>query len=377
MKPINVLSLFDGMSGGQIALERAGITVANYFASEIDRYAIKVTQHHYPNTHQLGTILGWKSWQLPKIDLVIAGSPCQGFSKAGKGLNFDDPRSKLFLTFLDILNDQIEKNHKVLWMLENVKMKKEWRDYISDLLGVEPVLINSALVSAQNRERLYWANFSITQPEDKGILLKNIIEQGEVDRSKSYNIDANYWKGGNPKSYFGKGRRQLVFRVGTAADISGHDYNKRIYSTEGKSPALNTGSGGNLQPKISLVVPEATKQGYVEIEDGEGVDLTFPNSKTRRGRRRSKKSIALLTGVEFYWYENQTYRKLTPKECERLQTVKDDWTSIVSNTQRYKMLGNGWTIDTIVHIFNCSPLKTSLDRLQIDSTLPQSLPSST
>lgn len=369
MKPINVLSLFDGMSCGQIALERAGIPVANYYASEIDKYAIKVTQSHYPNTHQLGTILNWKSWQLPKIDLVIAGSPCQGFSKAGKGLNFDDPRSKLFFTFLDILNYHKEQNPDLMWWLENVRMKKEWQNVISGLVGVQPVNINSALVSAQNRERLYWANFPITQPEDKGILLKDIIEQGEVDREKSYTIDANYFKGGNPKSYFDKGRRQLIFefkhqsekramvRVGTADDIAGHDYNRRIYSPMGKSPTLNTESGGNLEPKIAIV-PEATKKGYVEIEDGMGVDLTFPNSKTRRGRKMDKKSNALLTGVEFYWYENQTYRKLTPLECERLQTVEDNWTSMVSNTQRYRMLGNGWTVEVIAHIINCSPLGT-------------------
>lgn len=248
---INVLSCFDGMSGGQIALERAGIPVDNYFASEIDKYAIKVTMEHYPKTIQLGDIMGWREWSLPKIDLLIGGSPCQGFSNAGLGLNFDDPRSKLFFTYVDILKALKEKNPDLQFLLENVKMKKEWQKIITDHVGVEPVLINSALVSAQNRQRLYWANWKIEQPEDKGILLKDIIEHGEVDRDKSYTIDANYFKGGSPKyierTYHGKSKRQAVFehqshkramvkqvlRIGTADDVKGHDYNKRIYSPEG------------------------------------------------------------------------------------------------------------------------------------------------
>ena len=278
MKSINVLSLFDGMSGGQIALERAGIPVANYYASEIDKYAIQVTQSHYPNTHQLGTILNWENWQLPKIDLVIAGSPCQGFSKAGKGLNFDDPRSKLFFTFMDILNYHKKQNPDLLWMLENVKMKKEWKDYISDLLGVEPVLINSALVSAQNRERLYWAYFPITQPEEKGILLRDIIEQNVEEKylggyNPTYKSQSNSLNNLNGKSNVicaGTHGYALGYipvspiRVGTASDINGHDYNKRIYSTEGKSPTLNAGSGGNLEPKISI---KTIAHGYIKEKE--------------------------------------------------------------------------------------------------------------
>lgn len=356
MKPINVLSLFDGMSGGQIALERAGISVANYYASEIDKYAIKVTQSHYPNTHQLGTVLYWKNWQLPKIDLVIAGSPCQGFSKAGKGLNFDDPRSKLFFTFMDILNHHKKQNSDLLWMLENVKMKKEWKDYISDLLGVEPVLINSALVSAQNRERLYWANFPIIQPEDKGILLKDIIEPSVEEKylggyNPAYKSQSNSLHNLNGKSNnicagthgYALGYIPVTpVRVGTASDINGHDYNKRIYSTEGKSLTLNAGSGGNLEPKISTRYVDRT---------GREIKKYSTKSGTVREAYRIKDNFAIMMN-------NDEYRKLTPIECERLQTVEDNWTSMVSNTQRYKMLGNGWNIDTIVHIINCSPLGT-------------------
>src|SRR5690606_18870286 len=169
-KGINVLSLFDGMSCGQIALERAGIKVNNYFASEIDKHAIKVTQHNYPNTIQLGDVTQVKGEDLPKIDLLIGGSPCQGFSFAGKQLNFEDPRSKLFFEFVRLLK---ECNPKY-FLLENVVMKKEFEQVITEHLGVEPIKINSALVSAQNRERLYWANFPIEQPKDKGIKLIDI-----------------------------------------------------------------------------------------------------------------------------------------------------------------------------------------------------------
>ena len=157
MSTINVLSLFDGISCGQVALERAGIKVDKYYASEIDKNVIKVTQHNYPNTIQLGDVSSWKEWNIDwsSIDLVMGGSPCQGFSNAGKGLNFEDPRSILFFVFVDILNHIKKLNPNVKFLLENVKMKKEWKDIISSFMGVEPVFINSALVSAQNRQRLY------------------------------------------------------------------------------------------------------------------------------------------------------------------------------------------------------------------------------
>lgn len=369
MKPITVLSLFDGMSCGQIALERVGIPVKKYYASEIDKYAIKVTQCHYPDTIQLGDINNWKEWDIETPDLIIAGSPCQGFSNAGHGLNFEDPRSKLFFTFCKILAHYHPKNPNLKYMLENVKMKKEWKDVITDYMKVEPVLINSALLSAQNRQRLYWANWDIPQPEDKGIFLKDIVESGEVDRDKSYTVDANYFKGGSPKylerTYHGKAKRQVVFEhqshkramVRENGSIEVENIYKsggiagRIYSVEGKSPTLRTPTGGNHMPKI-LIVPESTKKGYAEIQAGECVDLGANGSKTRRGKRMIKKVNALSTNHNINYFNGFTYRKLTPVECERLQTVEDNWTSMVSNTQRYKMLGNGWTIDVIAHILN-------------------------
>jgi DNA-cytosine methyltransferase len=311
---MNVLSLFDGMSCGQIALERANIPVENYFASEIDKYAMAVTNQHYPNTIQLGNITDWESWYIDwsVIDLVLAGSPCQGFSTAGKGLNFDDPRSKLFFVFIDILNTIKKHNPKVKFLFENVKMKKEWENIITEFVDVAPIMIDSALVSAQSRKRVYWTNIpSVEQPKDRGIILTDIIEWGEVDREKSYCIDANYYKGGNPKSYFEDGRRQLVFK---------HQSHRRAM--------VKTIPHGYMKEKIV----ERTKYPSLVSQS--------PDTKY------------VIQGAA-------RWRKLSPLECERLQTVSDDWTLVhhpkfknrmMSNNQRYKMLGNGWTVDVIVHI---------------------------
>lgn len=297
---MNVLSLFDGMSCGQIALERAGINVSKYYAAELDKYAITVTQANYPDTIQLGDVTNWREWDIdwPSIDLLIGGSPCQGFSFAGKQLAFDDPRSKLFFVYVDILNHIRKHNPSVKFMLENVKMKKEYLDVISEHLGVQPVFINSALVSAQNRQRYYWANWQFGQPEDKGVVLSDIIENGVVDRDKSYCIDANYHKGGNPEQYFNKSRRQLVFII-----QRGRGFNKGgVKAIDGKAPSLSSSSWHH--------------------------------------------NNHLTDGV--------SYRKLTPVECERLQTVPDNYTAHVSNTQRYRMLGNGFTVEVISHILSCN-----------------------
>lgn len=258
---LNVLSLFDGMSCGQLALQRAGIGVNQYFASEIDPYAIKVTQANWPNTVQLGDVTKVNATNLPKIDLLIGGSPCQGFSFAGKQLNFDDPRSALFFEFVRLLKEC----KPAYFLLENVKMKKQYQDVISEHLGVEPIFINSALVSAQNRQRLYWTNIiGVEQPADKGIILADILESGEVDS-------------------------RMV--------------------TDGKSYSLTAKYSGAV--------------AWNSIE------------------RKQRTMVC----------ENITHRKLTPVECERLQTVPGNYTVGVSNTQRYKMLGNGWTVDVVAHIF--------------------------
>lgn len=303
IKALNVCSLFDGMSCGQIALQRAGVPVNAYYASEVDIYATEITKKNYPDTIHLGDVRYVNGDDLAHIDLLIGGSPCQGFSFAGGQLNFDDPRSKLFFEFVRIKN---ECNPKY-FLLENVKMKKESEYVISDMLGVDPIEINSNLFSAQNRKRLYWTNIPFDRAiTDKNIKLKDIIEHGIVDRDKSHCLDANYWKGGNLTSYFEKHRRQLVFsedglcHVGLA-DVNGYDLMKRVYHIEGKSPTLNACTGGNREPKIAV--------------------------------------------------GDKLWRKLSPLECERLQTVPEGYTEGVSNTQRYKMLGNGWTVDVIAHIF--------------------------
>ncbi len=336
---MNVLSMFDGMSCGQIALERSGFKVDNYYASEIDKYAIKVTQANYPKTIQLGDINNWKNWALlfdwSEIDLVLAGSPCQGFSFAGKQLAFNDPRSRLFFTFVDVLNTIRTKNPKVKFLLENVKMKKEYLEVITEYLGVKPIFINSNLVSAQNRQRYYWSNFSekIQLPKDKGIILADILEEDGyyTDRLKSHCLDANYFKGGNLKQYFEKHRRQLVFspeglcHIGEA-DIKGNDVIKRVYAREGKAPCLTAICGGNQEPKVSMI-----------------------RIKSKCVRASGRKSF---DRHEWDSVDEKHWRKLTPIECERLQTVSDGYTDHVSNTQRYKMLGNGWNVDTIVHLFS-------------------------
>lgn len=315
---MNILSLFDGMSCAQIALNRAGIPITKYYASEIDKYAITVTQANYPNTIQLGSIVNVKADQLPKIDLLIGGSPCQGFSVAGKKLNFNDERSRLFFEFVRLLNEV----KPTYFLLENVKMKSEWVDIISNFLGVGPIEINSALVSAQNRKRLYWTNIpNITQPKDKGILLKDIIEEGVVDRDKSYCIDACYSRVGDLGSYLNRSRRQLVFNSPVAFTERRTEEAKQIRRE-------HQAMGKDFSPRRA--------KELIAREDGKMNCLTATYSE---------KEHSLID-------EQFNYRKLTSLECERLQTVPDHYTAHVSNSQRYKMLGNGFTVDVIAHILS-------------------------
>lgn len=211
---MNVLSLCDGISCGRMAMERAGIPVSKYYASEIDSHAIKVTQYNFPDTVQLGSIVDVRGGGLPKIDYLISGTPCQGFSFAGKGLNFDDPRSKLFFEFVRILNEVKAINPDVLFLFENVKMSEANERVITRHLGVRPIRLNSEMITAQSRQRLYWTNIPVNSiPGPKLVMLQDIITDGYVtDRLKSYCIDANYGKGSNPRSY-AMGRRQILFKT--------------------------------------------------------------------------------------------------------------------------------------------------------------------
>jgi DNA-cytosine methyltransferase len=536
---MKVLSLFDGMSCGRIALNRLGIPVEKYYASEIDKYAIQVSQANYPDIIQVGDICDLDPKDYMDVDLMLAGSPCQGFSFAGKQLAFDDPRSALFFEFIRLL----KKIKPKYFLLENVRMKKEFLQIISEQVsdcypeipfGIEPIFINSSLLSAQSRQRYYWTNIpNIQQPEDRGIVLRDILET-EVDdnldkmtskegkahcltvsytgavpwnsiekrqrtmvpvnkpikvgmnveqvkvRKHEVHIESLKWLLRTMKANSGKTNKQIAeetnmpvtkvehwFRndssfaipsddiwfklkevlglntdifdaqimefeyrdgvyeskqrvyseegksptltasnkdqyietkpkqVGVAVDINGHDILKRVYSPDGKSPTVTACSGGNNEPKVvtggafrgraydkdgkrmdrdgssvanktkqmlelrrdnkSNAITTVGKDSVVTVQsynrkDGLGKELDKAhtlNASDWRGLNRNQNQNAVVTndGGDLHW------RKLTPLECERLQTVPDNYTNHVSNTQRYKMLGNGWTVDVICHIF--------------------------
>jgi DNA (cytosine-5)-methyltransferase 3A len=332
-KGINVLSLFDGMSCGQQALERKGILVNNYFASEIDKHAIAVTMHNYPKTKQLGSVVDVNGHDLPKIDLLIGGSPCQSFSFAGKrkgmatkceteiltlehylelkaeGYEFEG-QSYLFWEFMRLL-DEVKPKY---FLLENVEMGEKWERVLSKAIGVNGIHINSALVSAQNRKRIYWTNIGmqsgglfgdmvsiIQQPKDKGILLKDVLQT---------DVDEKYFLSGKRIDTMLKSKRSVDY-----LDENTNKYNCLL-------------------------------AGYSKIPtDGQYiVHNTMPRSSTTGKGDTGTKGIGI--------YDKYYIRRLTPVECERLQTVKDNYTAVVSDTQRYRMLGNGWTVDVIAHIFS-------------------------
>lgn len=316
---MRVLSLFDGMSCGRIALDRAGITPEKYYASEIDKFAIQVSKSNWNDIEHLGDVTNWRSWSIDwsGIDLLIGGSPCQGFSFAGKQLAFDDPRSKLFFVYVDILNHIRNANPKVKFLLENVKMKKEHLAVITEMLGVEPVFINSNLLSAQNRQRYYWCNWRVDQPDDKGILLKDIID-GAVC---SYLTPRGNNKGGI---------RSIDGKAGSISSSAWEQNNFVIVQkgkpTKAKSNQLKAGA-------LTAGANSAGNHSQTDCVVFDGAEIyTTPSGKLCFSR---------TVGA----------RMFTPVEFERLQTVPENYTAHVSNTQRYKMLGNGWTVDVIAHIF--------------------------
>lgn len=497
MTELYVLGCFDGMSCGQIALERAGFVIKQYYASEIDKHAIKVTQANYPDTIQLGDIRNVRITgfglqvgdQLvgPVPDLILAGSPCQGFSKAGKGLNFEDPRSALFFEFVRILKEARAVNPEVKFLLENVEMIDEWLNIISKEVGISPVRINSALICAQNRLRYYWTNIGassdmfghiipgIMQPKDTRQILSDVLED-EVDAKflisdaalqrmfnshpkfrakdnadgtfvqqggtiredefienqadKAMNIDANYWKG--PDQH---GQRTVVQMLslyennadagrvyssqakartlkGEAGGMGGkmglyaverkcHQVNpnkesagvqpyqqNRVYDSDGIVPALNAelssgshaivvhnkaprtggkkhGGTGHLSRKDGKTYSLDTQSDTNQVEF-RGVGITTTKDGRIRPHRGDKKKSGLSEIGTIATEESKAsaiiaehppkvlqdvlIRRLTPVECERLQGVPDNYTNHVSDTQRYRMLGNGWQVDTIVHI---------------------------
>ena len=347
---MNVLSLFDGMSCGQQALNRLGIKYDNYYASELDKYAIQITQKNFPNTIQLGDVCNISVADLGHVDLICAGSPCQDVSFAGKGKGLSGERSGLFFEAIRIIKEARAINSNVKVLIENVRMKQEYMDTMTDALSealgerVTPQLLNSGLVSAQNRQRLYWYNWqSIEEPEDRGLVLKDILEttvddkylagqklldnyvggdqlnpsyKSQANTIHDYNkkspticagthgyaigyVDGNHFKYGEMEEIFDKEfklSRDGLYHVGNAK-LSGNQTIKRVYHAKGKAPTLTTMGGGHREPKV-------------------------------------------YTG-------DMKFRKLTVRECERLQTFPDDYCDGVSRTQAYKMLGNSFTVEMI------------------------------
>ena len=492
---MKVLSLFDGMACGMLAMQKAGIEVDRYVAFEIDKYATQTSSHNFPMIEHRGDVFQADFTEFSGFDFLIGGSPCTYWSIAqtknretvASGMGWE-----LFSQYVRALH---EAKPKYFIYENNKSMSKDIRASIDEAFGFEAVLINSALVSAQNRQRLYWvgkrnadgtySKVNVEQPADRGILLRDILETGVCWRDKSYTLDANYYKGGNltslekqsgkrlmaaeplittpdgksfcitateykgsnPQQTLTKHRRTMVaepvnmtkdgkaqclratyykdgirnmvgntvdgktcvaepIRIGTIendAKNPSHDSQQyRVYSPDGKGVTL-CGNGGGLEAKTGLYaiptmpVKEATAKGYTEIECGECVDLSMPNSKTRRGRQMADKSNCMQTSNEFYQYvgyaiafdnegklikaigkagkeitiyevndgkitiKGKQYpiklrdgyyiiRKLTVRECMRLQTVPEWYEFPVSDSQAYKMLGNGWTCEVIAHI---------------------------
>jgi len=288
----NVLGLFDGISCGQVALKEAGIDYQTYYASEIDKNCITIAQKNFPDTQQVGDIVNWESWDLENIDLIIGGSPCQGFSTAGKMLNFDDPRSKLFFEFLAIVKHYKPK----YFLLENVVMKQEIQDAISLALGVEPIFIDSQTVSAQMRKRLYWTNIpDIDQPKDLNIKLKDILEK-DIDWMPAH----------------------IVGRRLNAAGVR-KDYDKSLPITQCIQVKKN--------PDKTQCLTTVSKDAII--------------SSLPHGRY-----------PDAYGKFRGDWRNLTNIECERLQTLPDGYTEGIAETQRRRAIGNGWTVKVIAHIFS-------------------------
>jgi len=286
---MKVLSLFDGISCGQVALERSGIHVTEYFSSEINRFAVDVVSKHYPHTTQLGDVAQWKTWKLPKIDLLIGGSPCQGFSTAGKYLNFDDPRSVLFFKYVDVLRS-IKPEY---FIFENVVMDKSVEYAISYELGVTPVMLDSSLVSAQSRKRHYWTNINIKSIEDRFIYLDSVLDKSHIPHHKIQD--------------------KFYYQINEYVD------------------------------KEWLTIGYSRKNGFLrELE--KSLSVLASDYKGSSGLNRNQAQTAVVNTV------SMTYRALNFLERERLQTLPEGYTDTLSNYQRYMTIGNGFTVDIIVEI---------------------------
>lgn len=375
---MNVLSLFDGISCGQVALNRAGIKYDKYFASEIDRHAMKVTMKNFPDTIQFGSVVDIDASNLPRIDLIIGGSPCQSFSFAGKrkgmatkdeqeiltldqylklkseGYEFEG-QSYLFWEYMRLLNELKPK----YFFLENVEMGEKWERVLSFTIGVKPLRINSNLVSAQNRKRLYWTNIGmadsglfaepeslIDQPLDKKIFLKDVLEN-EVDEkyflsekqlAHIQREDKKKYSGFDGDKAITKTARQYASWNGHFISMlqNSHGFNKGGLIDNNKSSSMTKSSWE--QNNFVVACDYRNDEGLRIKDDGK--------TGTLQARAREDESCSQMAIV------NQKIRRLTPIECERLQTLDDNYTEGISDSQRYKSIGNGWTVDVITHIFN-------------------------
>ena len=416
----NVLSLFNGISGARVALDRVGIAVTKFYSSEIDRFANAITDYQYPDTIQLGDITKWQEWDLPEIDLIVGGFPCTSYSVAGKRLGTKCPKNgRLIYDFIDVLRHYKPKH----FLIENVKgfMSIEKGEVLkllmSDLedMGYEPEyhLINSALLSAQNRQRIYITNIQgIKQPEDKGILLKDIVEKdhNEDVAPRNERNDREFNKSGDKSNcllascYKGAGNNGMPL-VEYVVKLDKHDskvglkcvggllgtkkwiddgknlqrnfsQGERIYSTDDKSPTLNAQSGGTAgvgsalieEPKIlcgaSMVgrrINKGKRDDYNhDIKPKQYIEINQDPTKSRCLSTVQKDTLLADKDKGRHEPEQLKYRKLTPVECCRLQNYPDTWCDIgifdgiekhISNTQKYKALGNSFTVDVIAHIF--------------------------
>lgn len=355
---MNILSCFDGMSIAQQSLKELDIKVDNYYASEIDKYCIASTRKNFPNTIQLGDILQLDEFNLPKdINLLISGYPCQSFSIAGARKEFDDPRGQLFFEMMRVIH--IVKPKYLI--LENVaSMKKETQKYISSIIGVESTMIDASLVSAQSRKRLFWIaklndqgiyeQIHIPQPEDKGILLKDIIEDGAVDRDKRLVVTATYAKGGSLEHYLEKSDRQLIFCINNK-----NSQGNRVYDTNGKSTTLQGLSGG-LGAKTGLYAVASRGRNIV---NGKRHDELGAKTTQRLEVGGEKANTITSVQKDTMLLDGYVVRKLSPIECLRLQSLPDDYLDniIVNNkplstSQKYKLCGNAFNCEVIKHIIN-------------------------
>ena len=299
---MQVLSLFDGISCGRVALDRAGLPVTSYHAWEIEKHAIQISKNNHPDIEHHGDVTATDFSQYRGCDLLMGGSPCQGFSSSGKGLNFDDPRSKLFFEFVRALNEAKPK----YFLLENVNMRQEWQDVISEYVGVEPILINSALLSAQNRPRLYWTNIpGVTLPPDKGVTLASILETTDAD---------------HPAAVRGR-RLNKATIVGRRLNDQGHrqDYDKTVPITQ----------------CLEVRGTNTDKSNCLTTVDKDNVLTPLPPGRYPDAFK-----------------ENLPFRYYTTLEYERLQTLPDGYTKGVPESAARKALGNGWTVDVIAWILS-------------------------